>query len=156
LIRLDTLSSAPGSRKDKKRVGRGDGSRKGSFSGRGCKGQKGRAGFRMKPGFEGGQLPIIKRLPSQRGFNNIFKTEYDVVNVGQLSVFEAGTEVDIVKLITAGLVKTGQNLVKVLGDGEIDRPLTVKADRFTATAKAKIEAAGGKVVEEVPDEAPAE
>ena len=156
MIRLDTLSSAPGSRKDKKRVGRGDGSRKGSFSGRGCKGQKGRAGFRMKPGFEGGQLPIIKRLPSQRGFNNIFKTEYDVVNVGQLSVFEAGTEVDIVKLITAGLVKTGQNLVKVLGDGEIDRPLTVKADKFTATAKAKIEAAGGKVVEEVPDEAPAE
>ncbi len=156
MIRLDTLSSAPGSRKGKKRVGRGDGSRKGSFSGRGCKGQKGRAGFRMKPGFEGGQLPIIKRLPSQRGFTNIFKTEYDVVNIGQLSVFEAGTEVDIVKLITAGLVKTGQNLVKILGDGEIDRPLTVKADKFTATAKAKIEAAGGKVVEEVPDEAPAE
>ena len=98
MIRLDTLSPAPGSRKDKKRVGRGDGSRKGSFSGRGCKGQKARAGFRMKPGFEGGQLPIIKRLPSQRGFTNIFKTEYDVVNVGQLTVFEAGTEVDIVKL----------------------------------------------------------
>ena len=155
MIRLDTLSSARGSRKGKKRVGRGDGSRKGSFSGRGCKGQKGRAGFRMKPGFEGGQLPIIKRLPSQRGFTNIFKTGYDVVNVGQLSVFEAGTEVDIVKLITAGLVKTGQNLVKILGDGEIDRPLNVKADKFTATAKAKIEAAGGKV-EEVPDEAPAE
>jgi large subunit ribosomal protein L15 len=153
---LDTLSPAPGSRKGKKRVGRGDGSRKGSFSGRGCKGQKGRAGFRIKPGFEGGQLPIIKRLPSQRGFTNIFKTEYDVVNIGQLSVFEAGTEVDIVKLITTGLVKTGQNLVKILGDGEIDRPLTVKADKFTATAKAKIEAAGGKVVEEVPDEAPAE
>jgi len=155
LIRLDTLSPAPGSRKDKKRVGRGDGSRKGSFSGRGCKGQKGRAGFRMKPGFEGGQLPIIKRLPSQRGFTNIFKTEYDVVNVGQLNVFEAGTEIDIITLITAGLVKTGQKLVKILGDGEIDRPLTVKADKFTATAKTKIEAAGGKI-EEVADEASAD
>jgi large subunit ribosomal protein L15 len=155
LIRLDTLSPAPGSRKDKKRVGRGDGSRKGSFSGRGCKGQKGRAGFRMKPGFEGGQLPIIKRLPSQRGFNNIFKTEYDVVNVAQLNIFEPGTEVDIVTLMTAGLVKTGQKLVKILGDGEIDRPLTVKADKFTAVAKAKIEAVGGKA-EEVVDEAPAD
>ena len=155
MIRLDTLSPAPGSRKGKKRVGRGDGSRKGSFSGRGCKGQKGRAGFRMKPGFEGGQLPIIKRLPSQRGFTNIFKTDFDVVNVGQLACFEAGTEVDIVKLVTAGLVKTGQKLVKILGDGEIDRPLTVKADKFTATAKAKIEAAGGKV-EEVANEASAD
>ena len=155
MIRLDTLSSAPGSRKGKKRVGRGDGSRKGSFSGRGCKGQKARAGFRMKPGFEGGQLPIIKRLPSQRGFTNIFKTEFDIVNVGQLTVFEAGTEVDLVKLVTAGLVKTGQKLVKILGDGEIDRPLTVKADKFTATAKAKIEAAGGKI-EEVADEASAD
>ncbi len=155
MIRLDTLSPAPGSRKSKKRVGRGDGSRKGSFSGRGCKGQKARAGFRMKPGFEGGQLPIIKRLPSQRGFTNIFKTEFDVVNVGQLTVFEAGTEVDLVKLVTAGLVKTGQKLVKILGDGEIDRPLTVKADKFTATAKAKIEAAGGKI-EEVADEASAD
>jgi len=152
---LDTLSPAPGSRKGKKRVGRGDGSRKGSFSGRGCKGQKARAGFRMKPGFEGGQLPIIKRLPSQRGFTNIFKTQFDVVNVGQLTVFEAGTEVDLVKLVTAGLVKTGQKLVKILGDGEIDRPLTVKADKFTATAKAKIEAAGGKI-EEVADEASAD
>ena len=155
MIRLDTLSPAPGSRKSKKRVGRGDGSRKGSFSGRGCKGQKARAGFRMKPGFEGGQLPIIKRLPSQRGFTNIFKTQFDVVNVGQLTVFEAGTEVDLVKLVTAGLVKTGQKLVKILGDGEIDRPLTVKADKFTATAKAKIEAAGGKI-EEVADEASAD
>jgi large subunit ribosomal protein L15 len=155
LIRLDTLSPAPGSRKDKKRVGRGDGSRKGSFSGRGCKGQKSRAGFRMKPGFEGGQLPIIKRLPSQRGFTNIFKTEYDVVNVGQLSVFEAGTEVDIVKLMTVGLVKTGQKPIKILGEGEIDRPLTVKAEKFSTTAKSKIEAAGGKI-EEVVNEAPAD
>ena len=121
MIRLDTLSPAPGSRKSKKRVGRGDGSRKGSFSGRGCKGQKGRAGFRMKPGFEGGQLPIIKRLPSQRGFTNIFKTDYDVVNVAQLNVFESGTVVDIISLLELGLVKTGQKPVKILGSGEIDR-----------------------------------
>lgn len=155
MIRLDTLSPAPGSRKNKKRVGRGDGSRKGSFSGRGCKGQKSRSGHRMKPGFEGGQLPIIKRLPSQRGFNNIFKTEYDVVNVGQLNIFETGTEIDVFKLMTAGLVKTGQKLVKILGEGEIDRPLTVKADKFSTTAKSKIEAAGGKV-EEVANEASAD
>jgi len=107
--------SCTGSRKGKKRVGRGDGSRKGSFSGRGCKGQKGRAGFRMKPGFEGGQLPIIKRLPSQRGFTNIFKTGYDVVNVGQLNAFESGTVVDIISLLELGLVKTGENPVKILG-----------------------------------------
>ena len=147
MIRMDTLSSAPGARKDKTRVGRGDGSRKGSFSGRGCKGQKGRSGFRMKPGFEGGQLPIIKRLPSQRGFNNIFKVDYDVVNVAQLNCFEPGSVVDIVSLVELGLVKTGMKLVKILGDGEIDRPLTVKADKFTATAKAKIEAAGGTIEE---------
>jgi large subunit ribosomal protein L15 len=97
----------------------------------------------MKPGFEGGQLPIIKRLPSQRGFTNIFKTDYDVVNVAQLNAFASGTVVDIISLLELGLVKTGEKPVKILGDGEIDRPLTVKADKFTATAKAKIEAAGG-------------
>ncbi len=154
MIRLDTISSTPGTRKDRKRVGRGDGS-KGSYSGKGCKGQKARSGFRMKPGFEGGQLPIIKRLPSQRGFTNIFKTEYAVINVEQLNVFEAGSEVDIVTLITAGLVKNGDKIVKVLGDGEIDRALTVKAEKFSASARSKIEAAGGKV-EEVANAAPTE
>lgn len=147
MIRLDTISSTPGARKSRKRVGRGDGSGHGSYSGRGCKGQKSRSGHRMKPGFEGGQLPIIKRLPTQRGFTNIFKTEYEVVNIGQLDVFESGTEVDIVKLITAGLIKNGEKPVKILGEGEIDRPLTVKADKFSAGARAKIEAAGGKIEE---------
>jgi large subunit ribosomal protein L15 len=109
----------------------------------------------MKPGFEGGQLPIIKRLPSQRGFNNIFKVDYDVVNVAQLNCFESGSVVDIVSLVELGLVKTGMKLVKILGDGEIDRPLTVKADKFTATAKAKIEAAGG-TIEEIVYEASAD
>jgi large subunit ribosomal protein L15 len=147
VIRLDTISSSPGARKDRKRVGRGDGSHKGSFSGKGCKGQKARSGFRMKPGFEGGQLPIIKRLPSQRGFTNIFKTDYSVINVGQLNVFEAGSEIDIVKLVAAGLVKNGEYPVKILGEGEIDRALTVKAEKFSASARSKIEAAGGKVEE---------
>jgi len=145
-MRLDTISANPGARKDRKRVGRGNGS-KGNFSGKGCKGQKARSGFRMKPGFEGGQLPIIKRLPTQRGFTNIYKTAYDVVNVGQLNVFESGAEVDAVKLVAAGLIKNGMNPLKVLGEGEIDRPLTVKAAKFSATAKAKIEKAGGKAEE---------
>jgi large subunit ribosomal protein L15 len=146
VIRLDTISSGPGARKDRKRVGRGDGS-KGSYSGKGCKGQKARSGFRMKPGFEGGQLPIIKRLPTQRGFTNIFKIDYEVINVGQLSIFEAGTEIDVVKLVEAGLIKNGTKPVKILGEGEIDRAVTIKAEKFSAGARAKIEAAGGKVEE---------
>ena len=148
MIRLDTISSNPGARKDRKRVGRGNGS-KGNYSGRGCKGQKARSGHRMKPGFEGGQLPIIKRLPMQRGFTNIFKTNYEVVNVGQLAVFEAGTEIDAIKLVDAGLIKNGMNPIKVLGDGELKVSLTVKAAKFSAMAKDKIEKAGGKIEEAV-------
>jgi len=147
VIRLDTLASTPGARKGRKRVGRGDGSHKGSFSGRGCKGQKSRSGFRMKPGFEGGQLPIIKRLPTQRGFNNIFKTEFDVVNIGALSVFETGTEVTREKLVEAGIIGASQKPVKILGNGEINQSLTVRAQKFSASARSKIEAAGGKVEE---------
>ncbi|MDD5190411.1 MAG: 50S ribosomal protein L15 [Dehalococcoidales bacterium] len=145
-MRLDNISANPGARKDRKRVGRGNGS-KGNYSGKGCKGQKARSGFRMKPGFEGGQLPIIKRLPMQRGFTNIFKTEYEVVNIGQLNGFEAGTVVDMVKLVEAGLVKNGLKPLKVLGEGELDRALTIKADKFSATAKEKITKAGGKTEE---------
>ena len=148
MIRLDTISSNPGARKDRQRVGRGNGS-KGNYSGRGCKGQKSRSGHRMKPGFEGGQLPIIKRLPQQRGFTNIFKTNYEVVNVGQLAVFEAGAEVDAIKLVDAGLIKNGMKPLKILGEGEINVSLTVKAEKFSATAKAKIEKAGGKAEEVV-------
>ena len=149
-MRLDTLSPAQGARKDRKRVGRGDGSKKGSFSGRGCKGQKSRSGHRMKPGFEGGQLPIIKRLPSQRGFTNIFKTEYALVNLADLSTFAAGTVVTIEELVKAGVIKSTQKPLKVLGSGEITQSLTVKAHKFSASARAKIEAAGGKA-EEVGD-----
>lgn len=148
-MRLDTISPAQGSRKDRKRVGRGNGS-KGNFSGRGCKGQKSRSGHRMKPGFEGGQLPIIKRLPSQRGFTNIFKTEYIVVNLDNLKEFTSGSIVNSEELIKAGVIGPSKKPLKVLGGGEIKQPLTVKAHKFSASARAKIEAAGG-TVEEVGD-----
>jgi large subunit ribosomal protein L15 len=104
----------------------------------------------MKPGFEGGQLPIIKRLPSQRGFTNIFKTEYAVVNLGDLASFTAGTVVTIEELVKTGIIKSTQKPLKVLGNGEIKESLTVKAHKFSASARAKIEAAGGKA-EEVGD-----
>jgi len=147
VIRLDTLSAAPGARKDRKRVGRGDGSKKGSFSGRGCKGQKSRSGHRMKPGFEGGQLPIIKRLPSKRGFTNIFKTEYALVNVGDLASFAAGAVVTMEELAKAGIIRETPKPLKILGNGDVTQALTVKASKFSASAKSKIEAAGGKVEE---------
>lgn len=153
-MRLETITPSPGSRKARKRVGRGDGSGHGTYSGRGCKGQKSRAGYRMKPGFEGGQLPLIKRLPRKRGFTNIFRIEYSVVNLTRLNVFEPGSEVDLEKLITAGIVKSLRRPVKILGEGDIDRPLTVKAHKFSAAARTKIEAAGG-TVEEVVNASPA-
>lgn len=146
-MRQDNLSPAPGSKKRRKRVGRGDGSGHGTYSGRGCKGQKSRSGFKMSRGFEGGQLPLIRRLPRKRGFTNIFRTEYSIVNVGELSMFEAGSEVTPERLIVAGVVKSLRYPIKVLAEGDINHPLVVKANRFSAAAKAKIEAAGGKVEE---------
>ena len=146
-MRIDILRPSPGARKARKRVGRGNGSGHGTYSGRGCKGQKSRAGYRIKPGFEGGQLPLIKRLPRKRGFTNIFRTEYSVVNLDKLNVFEPESDVNPEKLIAAGLVKSKKLPVKILGEGDIDRPLTVTAHRFSAAAKAKIEAAGGKIQE---------
>jgi len=128
-------------------VGRGDGSGHGTYSGRGCKGQKSRAGYKMRPGFEGGQLPLIKRLPRKRGFVNIFRTEYSVVNTGKLNVFESGSEVTPEKLVAAGLVKSLRYPIKVLADGDINHSLVIKANKFSAAAKAKIEAAGGEVEE---------
>jgi large subunit ribosomal protein L15 len=109
----------------------------------------------MRPGFEGGQLPLIKRLPRKRGFINIFRIEYTTVNTGNLNKLESGSEVTAAILKTAGIIKTIEHPIKVLGGGEIDRPLTVKANKFSASAKAKIEAAGGKV-EEVENAAKAE
>jgi len=146
-VRQDILSPAPGSKKNRKRVGRGDGSGHGTYSGRGCKGQKSRSGYKINRGFEGGQLPLIKRLPRKRGFVNIFRTEYSVVNINKLNIFESGSEVTPERLAAAGLVKSLQHPIKILGEGDINHPLSVKANKFSATAKAKIETAGGKVEE---------
>ena len=152
-MKQNNIAPAPGSRHAAKRVGRGTGSGHGTFSGRGCKGQKARTGNnKVRPGFEGGQLPLIKRLPRKRGFVNIFKTEYSLVSLGELNQFDAGSEVNSEKMLAAGMIKSLANPVKVLADGVLDRPLTVKADKFSASAKAKIEAAGGKA-EEVADAA---
>jgi len=146
-VRQDELTPAPGSKKSRKRVGRGDGSGHGTYSGRGCKGQKSRSGYKMSRGFEGGQLPLIQRLPRKRGFVNIFRTEYSVVNIGQLNRFEAGSEVTPERLVAAGVVKSLRHPIKILAEGDINHPLVVKANRFSAAAKAKIEAAGGTVEE---------
>ena len=146
-MRQNKLSPVPGSRKNRKRVGRGNGSGHGTYSGRGCKGQKSRAGYKIRPGFEGGQLPLIKRLPRKRGFVNIFRQEYSIVNLGTLNIFESGSEVTAEKLVAAGVVKSLRHPVKILAAGEIAHPLVVKADKFSAAAKAKIEAVGGKAEE---------
>lgn len=146
-MRQNELSPAPGSKKSRKRVGRGDSSGHGSYSGRGCKGQKSRSGYKLPRGFEGGQLPLIKRLPQKRGFVNIFRTEYSVVNIGKLNMFEAGSEVTPERLVAAGVVKSLRYPIKVLADGEINYPLVVKANKFSPAAKAKIEAAGGTAEE---------
>ena len=146
-MRQDELAPAPGSRKNRKRVGRGNGSGHGTYSGRGSGGQKSRSGYRIRPGFEGGQLPLIKSLPRKRGFTNIFRVEYSVVSIGALSVFDDGSEVTLEKLLEAGVVKSLRQPVKILADGEINRSLVVKVNKFSAAAKAKIEAAGGKAEE---------
>ena len=148
-MKLNELSPTPGSRKNKKRVGRGNGSGHGTYSGRGCKGEKARAGFKIRPGFEGGQLPIIKRLPRKRGFTNIFRIAYSVVNMNKLDIFESGTEVTPEKLLSAGLVKSLRQPVKILAAGDITHPLVVKAHKFSTAAKVKIEAVGGSVEEVV-------
>lgn len=145
-MQVHDLFPAPGSRKDRKRVGRGHGSGHGGRSGRGDKGQLSRAGGGKGPGFEGGQTPLYMRLPKLRGFKNRFRTEYVVVNVSRLEErFSAGDTVDIDALFSAGLIKSKAAPVKVLGDGDITKALTVKVDKVSTPAKAKIEAAGGTV-----------
>ena len=134
-----------GAKHKRKRVGRGDGSGHGTYSGRGSKGQKARSGGGVRLGFEGGQLPLIKRLPRKRGFVNIFRTEYNVINIGRLKVFPPNAEVTPEELLKVRLIKSLKQPVKILGDGEIDRPLVVRANKFSATAEKKIVAAGGRV-----------
>ena len=146
-MQQNELFLVPGSRKNRKRVGRGNGSGHGTYSGRGCKGQKSRSGVQILRGFEGGQLPIIKRLPRKRGFHNPFRVEYSPVNLSALGEFEAGTEITPEKLLKAGFIDTLARPVKILADGEINNAVTVKANKFSVAAKAKIEAAGGKVEE---------
>lgn len=139
------LKPPVGAKHRRKRVGRGDGSGHGTYSGRGCKGQKSRSGGGVRLGFEGGQLALIKRLPRKRGFVNIFRTEYNVVNVGKLKMFAPDVEVTPEELLKARLIKSVRQPVKILGDGEIDRPLVVRANKFSTAAEKKIVAAGGRV-----------
>jgi len=144
-LKLHELKPAEGSRKTRKRVGRGTGSGLGNTAGRGHKGQKARSGGGVRPGFEGGQMPMIRRLP-KRGFHNIFRKEYTVVNVSDLEErFENGAEVTIEALFATGLVNKAQDGVKILGDGELTKSLTVKVQKVSKTAAEKITAAGGKV-----------
>lgn len=142
-MKLHELSPAPGSVRDVKRIGRGHGSGNGKTAGKGHKGQKARAGRGMRPGFEGGQMPLQRRIP-KRGFNNIFATPYAIINVAVLNRFEDGATVDLAALQAAGVLKSAPNGIKVLGNGTLQKNLTVKAAAYSESAKAKIEAAGGK------------
>ena len=146
-MKQNNLSPPPGTKQRRKRVGRGNGSGRGTYCGRGVKGQKSRSGNKVRPGFEGGQLPLIKRLPQKRGFANIFRTQYSIVNMDRLNIFEPGSEVTPEKLLAAGVIKSLRHPIKILGGGDINHPLVVRANKFSAAAKAKIETAGGKVEE---------
>lgn len=142
-MKLHELSPAPGSTREVKRIGRGHGSGWGKTAGKGHKGQKARSGGGVRPGFEGGQMPLQRRIP-KRGFNNIFATRYANINVAALNKFEDGAVVDAAALKEAGLIKKEYDGVKILGNGNVEKKLTVKAAAFSEAAKAKIEAAGGK------------
>lgn len=142
-MKLHELSPVEGSKKSVKRIGRGHGSGQGKTAGKGHKGQKARSGKGMRVGFEGGQMPLQRRLP-KRGFNNIFAKKVVSVNVGALNKFEDGAVVDIAALVEAGIVKGSFDAVKVLSNGNLSKKLTVKVSAYSEAAKAKIEAAGGK------------
>lgn len=142
-MKLHELSPAAGANRPSKRIGRGPGSGQGKTAGKGHKGQKARSGGSIRPGFEGGQMPLQRRIP-KRGFNNIFATKYATVNVAALDKFEDGATVDAAALKDAGLISKTLDGVKVLGNGDLKKKLTVKAAAFSESAKAKIEAAGGK------------
>jgi large subunit ribosomal protein L15 len=143
-MRLSELAPAPGAKHKKKRVGRGPGSGWGKTAARGAKGQNSRAGGGVKPGFEGGQMPLTRRIP-KRGFTNIFKKNYTIVNLRDLSAFAADSVVDEETLRRAGLVKGQPGAIKLLGQGEVTVALTVRVQAVSAQARARIEAAGGRV-----------
>ena len=143
-MKLHELSPVPGSTKERKRIGRGPASGQGKTAGKGHKGQKARAGRGMQIGFEGGQMPLQRRIP-KRGFNNIFRKEFAIVNLASLDkAFNDGDTVTIEALVASGLVKKTLDGVKVLGNGELTKKLTVQVNAYSETAKSKIEAAGGK------------
>ena len=146
-IKLHDLRPAPGSTKKRKRVGRGNAGSGGTYAGRGRKGQGARAGGTKGPYFEGGQLPLVRRLPHKRGFTNIFRVEYRIVNVGRLDeLFEAGDEISPEVMLDRGIIKKGTAPVKVLAQGDMTKALTIQADAFSKGAREKIEAAGGQAV----------
>jgi large subunit ribosomal protein L15 len=145
-MELHDLKPPKGAKKDRKRVARGDSGRGGTYAGRGRKGQKARSGGSLPPYFEGGQLPLVRRLPQKRGFTNIWREAYTPINVDQLEErFAAGSTVSPLTLVAAGLIKRQDELVKILGRGELETKLTVRAHAFSGSAREKIEAAGGTV-----------
>jgi large subunit ribosomal protein L15 len=143
-MRLHELKPAEGATKNRKRIGRGVGSGWGKTAGRGTKGHNSRSGGGVRPGYEGGQMPLHRRLP-KRGFTNIFKKEWAIVNIGDLARFESGSVVDEIALVRSGLVKGRRDGIKLLGQGDIDTALTIKINAVSRSAKEKIEAAGGTV-----------
>ncbi len=142
-MKLHDLAPAEGAKKERKRIGRGNGSGHGTYSGRGLKGQKARSGGQVNPRFEGGQLPLVLRLPFKRGFHNMFKVRFHTVNVGSLAGLDAGSEVTPETLAEAGLIRDTRYRVKLLGDGEIAKPLKVRVHQWSKSAQQKLEAAGG-------------
>ena len=143
-MRLHDLQPPKGAKKSRKRVGRGEGSGLGKTSGRGHKGQGSRSGSSVRPGFEGGQMPLQRRLP-KRGFTNIWKKKFSLVNLRDLGKFEAGSVIDAEGLVAAGIIKKADDKIKLLGKGAIDKPLTLKVHSVSVQAKAAVEAAGGTV-----------
>ncbi len=144
MITLGNLSPQKGANRERKRVGRGPGSGHGKTAGRGHKGARSRSGYKSKPGFEGGQMPLQRRLP-KRGFTNIFRKVYTLVSLSQLDSFEAGQEITVDVLVEAGMAKAGQP-VKILANGELNKALTVNVDKVSGQAKERIEKAGGSVI----------
>jgi large subunit ribosomal protein L15 len=145
-MNLNELRPSLGSTKNRKRIGRGTGSGHGKTSTKGHKGQKARSGGSIKAGFEGGQMPLQRRLP-KRGFTPISRIEYTLVNISQLDVFEAGTTINSKDLLSKGLIKSSSTHIKILGDGEITKSLNITANKFSQSARVKIAAAGGTVEE---------
>jgi large subunit ribosomal protein L15 len=146
-MKLNDLQPSEGAHRSRERAGRGISAGRGKTAGRGQKGQGARSGGTKRPYFEGGQLPLVRRLPHLRGFNNIWRVEYSPINVERLSGFQAGEEITPERLVEAGLIKSAAEPVKILGGGDLDRALNVKAHKFSASAREKILAAGGTVEE---------